>query len=131
MARVEIFSGRERRRFWSDAQKLAILDEIVSSGLGVAAVARRYDVSAQQVYGWRRHFRRTAAEDRTPQLVPVTLVDDAEADRRGNAHSSRKPVCGARVSWIEIHCRNGRALTVEAGLDAAELKALIRSVEDA
>lgn len=61
MARVEIFSGRERRRFWSEAQKLAILAEVVSSGFGVAMVARRHDVSPQQVYGWRRDFRRQVA----------------------------------------------------------------------
>ncbi|WP_374547801.1 transposase [Rhodoblastus sp.] len=123
MARVEIFSGRERRRFWSDAQKLAILDEIASSGLGVVAVARRHDVSPQQVYVWQRHFRRKALAKPTPSLVPVTLV---EPEAR-----SVEPVGVARVSRVEIRCLNGRVLIVETGFDAAELKALIRSVEDA
>jgi transposase len=125
MARVEIFSGRERRRFWSDAQKLAILDEIVSSGLGVAAVARRHDISPQQVYGWRRHFRRKAPAKATPALVPVTLVDPVESEQRSIATAV------ARASRVEIRCLNGRVLIVESGFDAAELKALIRSVENA
>ncbi len=131
MARVEIFSGRERRRFWSDAQKLAILDEIVSSGLGVAAVARRHEVSPQQVYGWRRHFRRNGAAGPTPALVPVHLVASPEPEKHTVATGSRKPAHSARPSRIEIRCLNGRVLIVENGLDAAELKALIRSVEDA
>ena len=130
MARVEIFSGRERRRFWSDAQKLAILDEVVSSGLGVAVVARRHDVSPQQVYGWRRDFRRQAPPERAPALVPVTLVDAVEPLQRAKA-ASEKPTRVARASRIEIRCLNGRVLIVETGFDAAELKALIRSVEDA
>ncbi|MGO9674020.1 MAG: IS66-like element accessory protein TnpA [Methylocella sp.] len=130
MARVEIFSGRERRRFWSDAEKLAILEEIASSGAGVAAIARRHDVSPQQVYGWRRHFRRNASGEQTPMLVPVTLVEGAEPGRRTSA-PSQKPVRKAGVGRIEIRCLNGRVLMVEAMLDAQMLKALIRSVEDA
>jgi transposase len=128
MARVEIFSGRERRRVWSDAQKIAILDEIVSSGLSVTTVARRHDVSAQQVFGWRRHFRRKASLG--PALVPVTLVE-AEPKQEAVSPTSQNPVRSTRVSRIEIRCLNGRVLTVEAGLDAEALKALIRAVEEA
>jgi len=131
MARVEIFSGRERRRFWSDAQKLAILDEIVSSGLGVAAISRRYDVSPQQVYGWRRHFRAKKAFDPSPALVPVTLIGTSEPERQAIAPSPRKSACAARASRVEIRCLNGRVISVETGCDAAELKALIRTVENA
>ncbi|MDR3449893.1 MAG: transposase [Alphaproteobacteria bacterium] len=131
MARVEILSGPERRRAWSDAEKLAILEEIASSGVGVAAIARRHDVSPQQVYGWRRHFRRNAPGDEAPMLVPVTLVESAEPDRRNTSASLQKPVRKAGVGRIEIRCLNGRVLTVEAQLDTLILKALIRSVEDA
>ena len=130
MARVEILSGRERRRFWSDAEKLAILDEVVSSGLGVAMVARRHDVSPQQVYGWRRDFCRKAPPEPAMAMVPVTLVDTIEPKQRPKA-ASEKPTRAARASRVEIRCLNGRVVIVETGFDAAELKALIRSVEDA
>jgi transposase len=130
MGRVEILSGRECRRFWSDAQKLAVLDEVVSSGLGVAEVARRHDVSLQQVYGWRQDFRRKAAPEKAPALVPVRLVDPVERRQRPKA-TSEKPTRAARGSRVEIRCLNGRVLIVETGHDPAELKALIRSVEDA
>ncbi|MGL4965388.1 MAG: transposase [Inquilinus sp.] len=56
MARVEILTGRERRRAWSDDQKLTILEEVATSRLGVAAIARRHDLVPQQVYRWRRQF---------------------------------------------------------------------------
>ncbi|MFD1192926.1 transposase [Phenylobacterium conjunctum] len=36
----------ERRRTWSDAQKLAILSEAFAPGAGVAEVARRFEMLA-------------------------------------------------------------------------------------
>lgn len=129
MGRVEIFSGRGRRRFWSAAQKLAILDEVAASGLGVAEVARRHDVSPQQVYGWRREFHCKAPPEALA-LLPVTLVDAAEENPLPRA-AAAKPARVARASRIEIRCLNGRTLIVESECDMAELKALIRSVEDA
>lgn len=39
MARLEIFAGRERRRFWSEEQKRAILAEAAASGSTMTAVA--------------------------------------------------------------------------------------------
>jgi transposase len=54
MARMEIVTGRERRRSWSDEKKLQILREVATSGLSVAEVARQHDVMPQQIYVWRR-----------------------------------------------------------------------------
>ena len=56
MGRVEILTGVERRRVWSDEEKLRILDEIAASGLSVAAIARRHDILPQQIYTWRKRF---------------------------------------------------------------------------
>jgi transposase len=56
MARVEILAGRERRRFWSDEQKRAILEEASTSGSTMADVARRHDIVPQQIYTWRRQL---------------------------------------------------------------------------
>jgi hypothetical protein len=51
MARVEILAGRERRRFWSDEQKRAILEEAATSGLTMAdkqGMRRTTDFSGNQ-----------------------------------------------------------------------------------
>jgi transposase len=63
MARVEIWTGRERRRSWSDEQKLQILREAASS-LSVSAVARKHDVVPQQIYIWRFRVQRYAFRNR-------------------------------------------------------------------
>jgi hypothetical protein len=51
-----------------------------------------------------------------------------DAGWRGGA-SSEKPK--ARPGPIEIRCKGGRILKVEANLDPSVLRALIRSVEEA
>lgn len=56
MGRVEILTGVERRRVWSNEEKLRILDEIAAGGLSVAAIARRHDILPQQIYTWRKRF---------------------------------------------------------------------------
>ncbi|MGI3904152.1 MAG: transposase [Janthinobacterium lividum] len=52
--RVEVLSGVERRRRWSDDEKARIIEETLVPGARVAEVARRQAVSASLVFGWRR-----------------------------------------------------------------------------
>ena len=44
MARMEIISGTERRRRWSDEAKLRILAEADEPGARIGEVARRHDI---------------------------------------------------------------------------------------
>jgi len=54
MSRVEVISGPERRRRWSEEQKRAIVAEAFTPGVSVSAVARRTDIGTGQIYRWRR-----------------------------------------------------------------------------
>jgi transposase len=56
MARVEIITGSERRRSWSEEQKRAIVDAAFAPGAIVADVARRASVCAGQIYRWRQEL---------------------------------------------------------------------------
>ncbi|WP_243254492.1 transposase [Sulfitobacter indolifex] len=49
--RYEIL-GFERRRRWSDDEKLLIVSSVGIDGAAVTQVAQRCDVSRQQVYRW-------------------------------------------------------------------------------
>ena len=55
--RLEVFTGAGRRRAWTAEQKAQIVAESYDSGETVSAVARRYGLTAQQVFGWRRKAR--------------------------------------------------------------------------
>lgn len=130
MGRVEILTGRDRRRTWTRDQKLAILDEVAAGNASIAEIARRHDVIPQQIYVWRRQLwgrpsEPTAGED-TATFLPVTMVPAAPAE----PIAKDKPQA-ARPVRIEIRCKGGRVLKVEAGLDAEVLRGLIRSVESA
>jgi transposase len=139
MARMEIVTGRERRRSWSDEKKLQIVREAAPSGLGVAEIARRHDVVPQQIYIWRRQLLAKVKADASghgasPRFLPVAVITEpegAEAPRDERTAGGEKPKGAARPGRIEIRCKGGRVLKVEAGLDAAVLRALIRSVEEA
>ncbi len=55
--RQEILTGPERRRRWSDEEKIAIVREAGRGDLSVAAVARRHDITRQHIYQWRGALR--------------------------------------------------------------------------
>ena len=57
MARYQLISGPERRRFWSEEQKRALVAAAFAPGAIVAEVARRADVGPGQIYRWRRELR--------------------------------------------------------------------------
>ena len=52
--RVEIVTGRERRRRYSLEQKLALVEETMQPGMTVSAVARIHGVSPSLLFKWRR-----------------------------------------------------------------------------
>ena len=80
MGQMTVFGGPERRRRWSDEQRLQILTEAFAPGAFVAQVARRHDVSTGLIYTWRRKLRRRAAESDAPAVVAgfaeAVVVDD-------------------------------------------------------
>ena len=65
----------ERRRNWSDDEKLAILKETTQPGVIVAAVARRHGIGTGQLYTWRKQLLRGAMTG----FVPVELVQPEPA----------------------------------------------------
>jgi transposase len=130
MARMEIVTGRERRRRWSEEDKLEILQETATSGLSIAEVARRH-VVPQQIYIWRRQrlakVKAESGHSASPRFLPVAVVSERPEGER----PAEKPRGTARQPRIEIRCKGGRVLKVESGIDPAVLQALIRSVEAA
>jgi transposase len=75
MARVEVFTGPERRRRWSEEQKRAIVAASFAPGAVVSEVARRAAISAGQIYRWRQELR--AAAPGFAQLLIAPPTEDA------------------------------------------------------
>jgi transposase len=78
MARMEIFTGPERRRWWSEGQKRAIVAAAFAPGAIVADVARRAAVCAGQIYRWRQELQHASSGF---SRVVVAAMDDGGNDR--------------------------------------------------
>ena len=50
--KIEVLSGPERRRRWSTAEKLAIVQETYEPDVTVSIVARRYGIQPNQLFAW-------------------------------------------------------------------------------
>ena len=75
---MQIITGPERRRSWSEAQKRAIVTAAFAPGAIVAEIARRADVCAGQIYRWRQELRCT---ERGFSEVVIAAVDDRGSNR--------------------------------------------------
>src|SRR5487761_1361918 len=91
-------AGRRRHRSWPEALKREIVEASFAPGSLVSVVARRYDVNANQVFGWRKLYRDgvlTPADPSGSALIPVTVT----AAQGGDASPGRVPRTRSRSSW--------------------------------
>jgi transposase len=128
--RIEIITGRERRRRWSLAEELRLVAESEAPGASVTAVALRHDVYPGLLLTWRRQARegRLAAEA-VPAFVPVRLVDvpdqpGAALPEVADPDGTRSTSLPSKPAPIEVVLPDG--CQVRVGQDARP--ALLRAV---
>lgn len=95
----------ERRRRWSDEEKLSILKETTQPGAIMAVVARRYGIGTGQLYTWRKQLLRGAMAG----FVSLELT-----------HTAR-PALPSDVSRIEIR-RGGFTVSIDRLADRDALR---------
>ncbi len=123
--RHEVIIGVERRRRWSDDEKLSILDE-VEAGSTVADTARRHDLTRQHIYQWRQALRRKGVWPRSGSVVFLPLEMAGSEDRERPTSDG-----GAGRGELTIVLTNGRQIRCGGEIDGADLARLIRIVEAA
>ena len=74
MSDVEIITDGGRRRRWSSAEKLRIVEETLEDGASISVVARRNGVAPNLLYRWRRLMLDGGA-------VAVSEDDDVTSNR--------------------------------------------------
>ena len=102
----------ERRRRWSDDEKLAILKETTQPGAIMAVVARRHGIGTGQLYTWRKQLLRSAMAG----FVPVELAGSAP------------PTKSTEIGRIEIRRHGGFTVSVDRLVDPAALKLVLEVV---
>jgi transposase len=78
MARVEVITGPERRRRWTEDQKRAIVAESLAPGAVVNAIARRAAICPGQIYRWRKELRATTDGFARVLIAPNTAPPAAD-----------------------------------------------------
>jgi transposase len=119
--RVEVLTGPGRRRKWSDDDKARIVAETTQPGAVVSEVARRWQVSPQQVFDWRRQARKAlsaATVPAEPSFVPIV----SEAPAPEPAASPTRPTPSIEVKLA------GAVLRVAPGTDAELLTTVLRAI---
>jgi transposase len=90
--RIEVLTGSGRRRRWSDDDKARIIAETAQPGAVVTEVARRWQVSPQQVFDWRRQARKALAVATGPAeaaFVPIVAEIPPPSSREPMAALAR------------------------------------------
>jgi transposase len=128
--RFEVFTGAGRRREWPPEEKARLVAESYEPGETVSGVARRYALSPQQLFTWRRAARQLLAESEPSAslFVPAVVATpprEPGAQRRPRQRK-QKAVRGAGVIELEI---DGVAMRVGHGADAKTVAAVIRALK--
>jgi transposase len=131
--RVEVLEGAERRRRWSNDEKMRIVAETLQPGVKVTAVARRNKVASSLVFTWRRLARAgqlgVSAE---PAFVPVQVAAPTASSAPVPAARDPQrsaPSSGRRGGLIEIDIPGGRRVRVDAQFDAEALSRVLDLLE--
>lgn len=128
--RVEVLTGPGRRRRWSAEDKAQIVAEAMAPGAVVSAVARRWQLSSQQVFGWRREARAGLLALPAGELVARLPVPDFVPILAGPAVSAAAPAPAPEAAsgpGIEVEVA-GAVVRVRPGLDAGLLASVLRAV---
>ena len=128
--RIEVFTGAGRRRAWSAEDKAQIVAETLNEGESVSAVARRHGLSPQQLFGWRRQARQSAAEaeNTVPQFVPAVIEAAPPARLVPRQRQKRSRHVDQISGLIEVEIA-GVTVRVGRGADAKTVAAVIRALK--
>jgi transposase len=140
-ARVEIITGPERRRRWSDEEKLQLVSEACQPGNSVSQVARQRGINASQLFGWRRQALakglisdNRSAPSSAPVLTfsPIEVVEEeASPDAREEVRPARRRKAARTSGTIEIALKSGDQVRVQGSADVGLVARIISALRRA
>lgn len=128
ISRLEIVETGRRRR-WSDAEKLRIVEESDFGHRQVSATARRNGISRTLLMSWRRaRDEGRLGFDGPVFFTPLTVAPDPQITQAASAPSPAAKR-GRRGGRIEIELGNGRRITVGPDADLAAVARLADALD--
>lgn len=128
--RIEVLTGPERRRKWSTEDKERIVAESYSGTDSVSRLARRHGLLPQQLFGWRRDARRSAALPAfaTAALSPVAQAKTKHAGLPGRAKPRASRIARSTLLAVEISA-GAITVRVRGGADSGMVAAIVRALK--
>ena len=130
--RIEVITGRQRRRRWTAEEKARIVAESLEVDATISDVARRHGVARGLLTIWRRQF--SSAGQQPGQSFAAVKIDAVAAvsndapqySAAPDALATALPVVRSR-GRIEIDIAGAR-IRVESGVDHATLAMVLATV---
>ncbi|WP_187428682.1 hypothetical protein ROLI_012180 [Roseobacter fucihabitans] len=122
----------QKKRFWSEEEKVSICAQTCAPGVSVALVARRYAMNTNLIHKWLRDpkfvpdpeiIEKEVAE--TPCFLPVEIVDRPATQEPSTARAANTT---SGHSTIEIYIAGGHQLRIVGCYDPGALARLIRGL---
>lgn len=117
--------ARRVRRWRPISEKRQIVELTLEAGASVAEVARAYGVNANQVFKWRRAFKRGELSEPCSTLLPVTIASTSEPQRALLTEDHQPPAaCGS----IHIEFAGRAVISIESGADCTLVRQVLESL---
>jgi len=137
--RVEVRVRSERRRTWSDGDKLAIVRETLAPGAVAQVVADRHGIGTGLLYTWRKQMLLAAmtgfaAVEITPEATTVLQVTDGTAvpapaaAQPETAATTAAPAPSVAPGLIEVELPAGVRLRVGSDVDGPALRRVLAAL---
>ena len=125
MGQVTVFSGPERRRRWSEEERLQILSEAFAPGACVAEVCRRHDISSALIYTWRRKLldAGVAQEASAHEALPAPVFAEAVLDEDLGPAAT-----GAGHPAMIIDLPRGKRVSIFASASPAQVASALKAL---
>lgn len=121
-------SGPRLRR--SVSEKRRIVEESLRPGASVAMIARRHEVNANSVFGWRRLYQKgllgTRGTGHQASLVPVNIVADQPPSKPRRREPS--PTVHSAESVVQIELAGGMRVRLTGELARDLVRQLIEGM---
>lgn len=125
--RVEVITGKKRRRDWTAEERADILAATMAPGATVTEVARRFSISPALLWTWRRKAMAELAAEMGPRLVPLRIAGEVEVAAAvldsAPAASGRDQPAGS----IEVAIGRAR-VRVEGAVDPEVLRQMLQLI---
>mgnify|MGYP003335776381 FL=1 len=109
-----------KRRSWTIEEKRRIVEESLEPGASIAKVARRYNMNANQLRTWRRHYGvQPATMQALASILPVTVEPEVQ---------STTTDVSTTTSQMEIVLAEGDRIIVWSDVEMAALSRVLKTL---